>query len=111
MGGEAELADTSGADTHRWPVDESMARVVNLRSLPVAAIQDDAVIDLRDLEVWYEPQIDLTSGALVGFEALLRWRHPSHGLLGPERALASAARCGLEVHVLALVLDHACAEA
>ncbi|HSL57263.1 MAG TPA: EAL domain-containing protein [Acidimicrobiales bacterium] len=90
---------------------ESLARVVNLRSLPVAALQDDAVIDLRDLEVWYEPQIDLTTGSLVGFEALLRWRHPAHGLLGPERALASADRCGLEVHVLSLVLDHACAEA
>lgn len=109
MGGHAEVPDHP-----LWsapaPVPE-LAPVINLTSLPVGALQDDAVIDLRDLEVWYEPQIDLHTGRLTAFEALLRWRHPSLGLLGPERALASADRCGLHDHVLALVLEHACAQA
>lgn len=105
---------SEAVDQREWSPRAASAdppRVISLTSLPVAAVQDDAVLDLRDLEVWYEPQIDLTSGHLTAFEALLRWRHPSLGVLGPQRALASADRRGLQDDVLALVLEQACAQA
>ncbi len=42
--------------------------------------------DKEEFEVFYQPQIRLADGALVGAEALLRWRHPEQGLLLPERS-------------------------
>ncbi len=38
---------------------------------------------LREFELHYQPQIDLERDAVVGFEALLRWRHPERGLVSP----------------------------
>ena len=49
----------------------------------------------RGLVVHYEPQVDAASGKVVGFEALVRWAHPDHGLLPPDRFLAEVERRGL----------------
>lgn len=43
-----------------------------------------------ELEVWYQPQLDLANGALSRFEALVRWRHPRLGLLMPDDFLPAA---------------------
>ncbi|MBC7202197.1 MAG: EAL domain-containing response regulator [Pusillimonas sp.] len=43
----------------------------------------------------YQPKISCFSGDLVGFEALMRWRHPQHGLIPPDRFIASAERTGM----------------
>ena len=42
----------------------------------------------------YQPKVDLKSGAIVGVEALVRWRHPSHGLIYPDRFIGVAEDCG-----------------
>jgi EAL domain-containing protein (putative c-di-GMP-specific phosphodiesterase class I) len=109
------MSEQAEAAEDRWtpgaPRPDPVAPVINLTSLPVGDLDDDAVIDLRDLEVWYEPQVDLASGNLTAFEALLRWRHPAQGLIGPERALASADRQGLHLQVLAHVLGRAADQA
>jgi diguanylate cyclase (GGDEF)-like protein len=43
-----------------------------------------------ELRLYYQPQVDLTSGEVVGLEALLRWRHPRRGLISPEYAIKIA---------------------
>jgi diguanylate cyclase (GGDEF)-like protein len=43
-----------------------------------------------DLSVFYQPQIEIASGEVVGVEALLRWRHPDHGMVGPEEVIRAA---------------------
>src|SRR6185295_1825710 len=40
-------------------------------------------IERDDLVLYYQPQVDVQSGAFVGVEALMRWPHPQHGLLAP----------------------------
>ncbi len=61
----------------------------------------DVDIALRDalarseFELFYQPQIDIASAGLAGFEALLRWRRPGHGVLAPDAFLASAEASGL----------------
>ncbi len=59
----------------------------------------------------YQPQIALDSGRIVGFEALVRWRHPRCGLLGPEHFIAAAERSGLISSVAVRVLGEALRQA
>lgn len=63
----------------------------------------------HELVVYYQPKCRLSDGAFVGVEALVRWRHPTHGLLLPERFIGSAEKSGLilplTVQVFRQVLD------
>ena len=54
-----------------------------------------------EIEPWFQPQIDLSSGLLSGAEVLVRWQHPTRGLLLPKDFLGAAERAGLIVE-----LDH-----
>lgn len=47
-------------------------------------------LDRNEFEVWYQPQLDLSSGGLARFEALVRWRHPQLGILLPGEFIALA---------------------
>ena len=64
-------------------------------------------IDEGQLEVHFQPQADTRTGAVTGAEALVRWRHPEHGLMPPAAFLPLAERAGLMGPLALLVLEQA----
>jgi diguanylate cyclase (GGDEF)-like protein len=56
-------------------------------------------LDRGEIVPYYQPIVELTTGHVVGFEALARWLHPERGLLGPEQFLALAEETGLVGHI------------
>lgn len=61
----------------------------------------------HQLVVHYQPIADLTTGQIAGFEALVRWQHPTRGLLAPDAFLGLAAEAGSVVEIGRFVLDQA----
>lgn len=63
----------------------------------------------NQFELHYQPRIDLTTGKLVGLEALLRWNHPDRGLLCPGEFIVACEDMGLMRTIGYQVIQHACA--
>jgi EAL domain-containing protein (putative c-di-GMP-specific phosphodiesterase class I) len=61
-----------------------------------------------ELEVFYQPVVDLVDDRLLGMEALVRWRHPVRGLVGPDRFVPLAEKTGLLPAIDRWVLREAC---
>ncbi|AXM96115.1 putative bifunctional diguanylate cyclase/phosphodiesterase [Pseudomonas plecoglossicida] len=67
-----------------------------------------ALLEERGLCVHYQPIFDVRSGQVAKLEALVRWQHPQHGLLGPDRFIGIAETNGLIVDLDLWVLRRAC---
>jgi len=67
-------------------------------------------IENSEFELHYQPQVNVKSKTIVGFEALIRWRHPMHGLLNPSGFIDFAEETGLISDITDWVLDEACGQ-
>jgi diguanylate cyclase (GGDEF)-like protein len=68
-----------------------------------------ALLD-NGLRVYYQPVVELASGRALGFEALVRWSHPVHGVVAPSRFVAMAEELGLISELGRMVLSTATAQ-
>lgn len=82
---------------------EAVARLTLDRDLRLA-------IDRGELEVHYQPLVDVRSGAIRGAEALMRWRHPERGEIAPVRFIPVAEESGLIERIGRFALEQACAQ-
>lgn len=83
-------------------MDASALDVLRHERLLRAAIADNA------FELHYQPQVRLSDGALQGLEALVRWRHPERGLVGPDEFITFSESRGLITPIGRWVMREAC---
>ncbi len=83
---------------------------MNIRAVRRVAVETSLRRALKEGEflLHYQPQIDLASGAMIGAEALIRWRDPGLGLVYPGQFVPIAEACGLIVPIGRWVLREAC---
>ncbi len=104
---DAAMYEAKEAGRDRHEIFDSATRLV-------AATRHDTVEALRratvrdELVVHYQPMVALGSRDVVGFEALVRWNRPGHGLLEPDAFLGLAEEAGLMVPIGSAVLRSAC---
>ncbi|WP_297498613.1 EAL domain-containing protein [Ferrovum sp.] len=86
---------------------------MNTQAVKKLSTETDLQLALQRQEfvLYYQPKINLQSGEIVGVEALIRWRHPRHGLILPGQFIQIAEDCGLIVPIGAWVLREACKQA
>ncbi len=65
-------------------------------------------LDRKELEVYYQAKIDLSTRRISGFEALLRWKHPVRGMVPPDTFIPIAENSGLILPIGQWVLEEAC---
>ncbi|MCP2032199.1 EAL domain-containing protein (putative c-di-GMP-specific phosphodiesterase class I) [Okibacterium sp. HSC-33S16] len=79
--------------------------VVNIEAELVGAVER------HEIEAYFQPQIDVATGTIIGVEALARWRHPVEGLIAPNDFIPVAESTGLIHEIGAFMLEEGCRNA
>ncbi|MCU1432113.1 MAG: diguanylate cyclase/phosphodiesterase & domain with sensor, partial [Actinotalea sp.] len=77
---------------------------------PVLMAELRSALESGEVVVHFQPQIEVATGRVLGAEALVRWQHPEHGLLGPMTFVPAAERTGLIRLLTLYVLDRSLAQ-
>lgn len=97
-----EAKRQGGARAHIFRVDQPSIEAETGREVDLAA-----ALDRGELYTVYQPIVSTASGRISGFEALLRWRHPTHGLIPPAMFIPLAEQSGLILELGQWVLTQA----
>ena len=96
---------TIGKNGHRF-YDSSMLDASNQKIVLEQSLRK--ALEQGELEMYYQPQVDVTSGRIVGAEALMRWRHPEQGVLSAGEFLPFAEENGLMIPISDWMIEAAC---
>ena len=101
-------AKVEGRNRHRL-FDEQLRR----NALELLELESDLrrAIPRREFEPWFQPIVDLTNNEVVGYEALMRWNHPLHGVVLPGTFLGVAEDSGLGEQLDWQIIERVCAVA
>lgn len=82
------------------------------RAVAILQLETDLrnALERQEFRLQYQPIVSLSNGTIIGFEALLRWQHPQHGLQNPSEFLAAAEETRLLPRICQWVLREACAQ-
>jgi diguanylate cyclase (GGDEF)-like protein/PAS domain S-box-containing protein len=94
-----------GRNQYRFHSDDLDQEVLDRMTL---AGEIKRALDQNEFELEYQPQIELSTQNIVGMEALVRWHHPTRGLLAPGLFIPIAEKTGTIVALGHWVLDQAC---
>ena len=106
---DAAMYEAKGPGRGRHAVFDPSMRIRARGRLEMEAELRTA-IDEEQFELHYQPIVDLGTGRIAGFEALVRWRHPKRGLVAPMEFIPLAEVSGLIVPLGRLVTAEACRE-
>jgi diguanylate cyclase (GGDEF)-like protein len=83
---------------------------MNIDALERVALEQDLrrALERDELAMFFQPQVDLRTGVVAGAEMLVRWNHPTRGLLGPDQFISVAEQTGLIESMGAYLLRRAC---